>query len=102
MPPSLLEIPPLIFRCSLNGVAPLQGSTNWSKEAIDYFSKFIEDPFHADRGGADLTLFVTNAKGLAEGAKGLSVYQARIESKGEKSFVAKKMIEKGLVQAIEQ
>ena len=97
MPPSLMELPPLIYRCALVGVSPT--GAVWDDAAAKYFSQFVEDPFSPDRAGVDLTIFATSSKGLADGAKGMTVNEVRIDAKDQKSILAKKMIEKGLAQA---
>jgi len=97
MPPSLMELPPLIYRCALVGVSPTGAA--WDDAAAKYFSQFVEDPFSPDRAGVDLTIFATSSKGLADGAKGMTINEVRIDAKEHKSILAKKMIEKGLAQA---
>ena len=96
-----MDLPPLIFHCSLEGVRPLNGADDWSDKACSFFAQFIEDRFHADRQGVDVFLFATastSPDATEGGAQGLIRYHVRIDSKEEISILAKKMIQRGLAQ----
>ena len=108
LPPGLEALPPLIFRCWLTGVAPLQcalprGDNNnlnysafrWDKSATEFFKNFIEEPSCSGRAGVELTLCAVGCKTPGGGSGGIgsgAVYQVRIDSAEEKSVLSTRMI----------
>ena len=116
LPSGLEELPPLIFRCWLAGVAPTQGDSprddnnnniinsafRWDKRATEFFREFIEDQSCPARGGVDLTLCAVGCKtqggGTGGGIGSGAVYQVRIDSAGEKSVLSTRMIAAEMAQ----
>ena len=95
MPPALKGLYPLIYRCSMAGVAPLDAGGQWTEAATDYFKQFIETPEFPDRESNLLNIFALKCE---KKSNGIVDYRVRIDGSEIKNFVAEKMIEKGLAK----
>jgi len=88
---SLLYTPIQAYRCSISGIAPIDGT--WSQEAVEYFKKEIMD--------ADL---VKSIRVLDDIRDGRAVVKLEIEvpNAAKCANVGSLLIEKGFAKAIQK